>query len=75
MIKSLRGVSLYRHVRGGKCVNYRNYTVMDIHQDLQEVKYNILVFNPDDDSRTLKSVCVNCHTSRPLWTLLPRSCC
>ncbi len=32
------------------------------------------VFNPDDP-RTLKSVCVRCHTSRPLWTLLSRSCC
>ncbi len=32
------------------------------------------VFNPDDP-RTLKSVCVKCHTSRPLWTLLSRSCC
>jgi hypothetical protein len=34
------------------------------------------VFNPDDP-RTLKSVCVcvKCHTSRPLWNLLSRSCC
>ena len=32
------------------------------------------IFNPDD-SRTLKSVCVKCHTSRPLWNLLSRSCC
>ena len=30
------------------------------------------VFNPDDP---LKSVCVKCHTSRPLFNLLSRSCC
>ncbi len=34
-----------------------------------EPKY-ILIY---DDPRTLKSVCVKCHTSRPLWTLLSRS--
>ena len=32
------------------------------------------IFNPDDP-RTLKSVCVKCHTSRPLWNLLSRPCC